>query len=362
MRIFTYFCFLAIIAGLSTGCIRKQSDKAQVTSQVLFSGVNYPEMTESCIVKLSKSDFTTGKIRSIEQIPLDMIIENRELDIYIKGNFLLVKHLEMREGAHLLHVVSLPDYKVVAKLAPFGEGPNEFADIRVINTEETDKLCYIRDCNKKQLSYLSNSLELKECGKLVEIPNFTGQKEGSLYLGNNHMLVNLDSGDGMGICVVNQKDSTIRGIIPFHFEEGAHGYFYIGNLAYSFAKRRGAHAFIYHDRIAFFDFEGKNRKMVRFGDNHLRTLTSPGNPIYYYSCFGSDKYVYAIFRVSKTDADQTNPLYLEQFDWDGNPVARYLLPEGRGLFSGCATDNDSVIYLVDYYEDHFLHKVVLSKN
>lgn len=362
MRIFTYFCFLVIMAALSTGCIRKQSDKTEATAQILLSGVNYPEIAENCIVKLSKSDFLTGEIRSIEKIPLDMIIENRELDIYIKGNYLLVKHLEMREGAHLLHVVSLPDYKVVAKLAPFGEGPDEFTDIRVINTEEMDKLCYIRDYNKKQLYCLSNSLELKECGKLIEIPNFTGQARGNLYLGNNNMLSNLSSGEGMGICAVNQKDSTVRGIMPFHFEEGAQGYFYIGNLAYSFKKRRGVHVFTFHDRLAFFDFEGKNIRMVQFGDKHLRTLTSPENPIYYYSCFAGDNYIYAVYRISRTDSDQTNPLYLEQFDWDGNPVARYLLPEGRGLYSGCATDNDSVIYLVDYYEDHFLHKVVLSKN
>jgi len=71
------------------------------------------------------------------------MIENREIELFIKGDYLIIKHLEMREGAYLLHVVSLLDYKVIAQLAPFGEGPNEFMDIRVIPTKETDKLCYI---------------------------------------------------------------------------------------------------------------------------------------------------------------------------------------------------------------------------
>ena len=102
--------------------------------------------------------------------------------------------------------------------------------------------------------------------------------------------------------------------------------------------------------------------MCQFGDKTLRTTSSPDNPICYYSCFASDKYVYATYRESENDKDDTNPLYLEQFDWDGNPVARYLLPKGRGLYTGCATEDNSIIYMVDYYEDNFLHKIVLSKD
>ena len=312
------------------GCGNKSSDKSQSNSRTLLSGISYPAMSENNIVEFSKSDFTTGAIRSIEQIPLDMTIENRELGIYIKGNYLLVKHLERRKGAHLLHVISLPDYKIAAELAPFGEGPDEFTDIRIIDTEEIDKLCYIRNLYTNQLFCLSPSLELKECGKFLAFPEFTGQTEGSLYLGDNNMLTDLGSGDGLGMCAVNQKDSTIKGIIPFHFEEGTRGFFYIGNMVHSFSKRRIARTFTYHDRLVFFDFD----------DN---------------------RYVYAIYRKSQTDADKSNPLYLEQFDWDGNLIARYPLPEGRGFFSGCATENDSVIYLVDYYEDHFLHKIILRK-
>lgn len=362
MRIVAYFCVITIISGLLIGCGRKQSDKSQVPAWSLFSGVDYPEVPDNGVVQLNKSDFATGKILSIEQIPLGMTIKNRELMMHIKGDYLLIKHLEMRKGAYLLYVVSLPDYKVVAELAPFGEGPDEFTDIRVIPTEEADKLCYIRNLNKNQLFYLSTSLELKECGKLVEVSDFVNCAGGNLYMGNNNMLVNLGADDGMGVCAVNQKDSTVRGIIPFHFEEGANWFFYIGELAHSFLKKRGAFAFTYYDRLAFFDFDGKNIKMIRFGNKSLKTTSSPENPIYYYDCFGSDKYVYAIYRESANDSDQSHPCYLEQFDWNGNPVARYLLPEGRGFFAGCTTDNDSVIYLIDYYEDNFLHKVVLGKD
>lgn len=362
MRIVAYFCTIVILAVLVMGCGREKSEKPQAATWSLFSGVDYPEVPEESVVQLNKSDFATGKILSIEQIPLDMMIENRELRMYIKGDYLLFKHLEMRKGAYLLHVVSVPDYKVVATLCPFGEGPGEFTDIRVIPTEETDKLCYVRNLNKNQLFYLSPSLELIECGKLRGISDFFLVANENVYLGNNTMLVGLGAGDGMGVCAVNQKDSTVRGIIPFHFAEGANWFFYIGELAHSFLKKRGAFAFTYHDRLAFFDFDGKNIKMVRFGNQTLKTTSSPENPIYYYDCFASDKYVYAVYRESVNDADRRNPYYLEQYDWGGNPVARYRLPAERGLYTGCATANDSVMYFIDYYEDNFLHKVVLEKD
>lgn len=365
MRIATYFCALILFAGILTGCKRKQSEKPEVAWTL--SQVAYPEIPENSVVQLSKSDFPTRKIRSIEQIPLNMMIQNRELMMFVKGDYLLIKHLEISEGARLLHVVSLPDNKVVAELAPFGEGPDDFYDIRLIPTEEEDKLCYIREINKGRIFYLSSSLELVEYARLPDIPDFfyCSDTRGNLYLGNDNLLVGQRGDNGKGICTVNLKDSTVSGIIPFHFIEGANAFFYIGDMAHSFSRKRGAFAFTYHDKIAFFDFDGNDVKFVQFGNKDLKAKSIPeilsngDNTIYHYDCFGSDNFVYVVYRESANDSDKSQPGYLEKYDWNGNPIARYPLPEGRGFYSGCTTDNDSVIYLVDYYADNFLHKVVL---
>lgn len=362
MRTIGYTPFMIILlSAFLAGCSQGKSNHSPETRLIQLGGVEYPEFSENNVIQLKKSDFPKGEILSIQKTPLDLMIELRETDVFVKGNYLIVKHLEMREGAYLLHVVSLPDYKVVAKLAPFGEGPDEFNDIRVILTEEADKLCYVWNLHNNQIFTLTSNLRLEEYGRLPETIESRYLAGAPLCVGENQMQVTFSSGEGMGIGTVNLKDSTTRGTIPFQFTKGAWGFFYIGVLGHSFSKKREAFAFTYHDRIAFFDFDGGNAKMCRFGNKTLRTTTSPENPIYYYSCFASDKYVYAIYRESENDADQRNPLYLEQFNWDGNPVARYLLPEDRGLYSGCATDDDSTIYLVDYYEDEFLYKVVLSK-
>ena len=96
MRTVAFFFAAVVFLGLLTGCTQR-SEKNEAATWSLFSGVNYPEIPEDRVVQLNKSDFPTGKISSIEQIPLDLIIENRELGMYIKDNYLLIKHLEMRE-------------------------------------------------------------------------------------------------------------------------------------------------------------------------------------------------------------------------------------------------------------------------
>lgn len=362
MRIVAFFSAIAVTILLLAGCGHEKSRNSQVVNLVQLGGVEYPEIPKSNIIQLEKSDFPKGEIRSIERIPIDLEIELREVNILAKGNYLIVKHLEWREGAYLLHVLSLPDYKTVAQLAPFGEGPDEFNDIRMIPTEETDKLCYVWNIRNNRIFSLSTTLKLEEYDQLAEIPENKIVPDNPLYMGDGKMQVSLGSNDGMGIGLVSLNDTIVKGTVPFLFAEGAGWFFYIGNLAHSFSRKREAFAFTFHDRIVFFDFDGNHVKMCRFGDKTLQTTSSPDNPLYYYSCFASDKYVYAVYRESKKDTDETNPLYLEQFDWDGNPVARYSLPKGRGLYTGCATEDNSIIYMVDYYEDNFLHKIVLSKD
>lgn len=352
---------LFALALLMAGCGGNKGGEAVADRPIIqMDSIDYPDLPDGATIRMSKSDFPKGKIRSIEQIPIEGLeITNREIDLLMVKDYLLIKHLEKRQGAYLLHVVSLPDYRVVAEMAPFGEGPDDFQDIRLIRTEESDKLCYVWNFWDKRLYYLSNDLSLVPCGHRVA-PE--GGSSINLFVGKDLLLAEHDSPEGKGIVAVNQRDSTITGLIPLYFKKGAHGYFYYLNFAHSFQKRRCAIPFLYHDRIGFFDFDGGHPKFIRFGDRELKTLASPENPMYYYDCFANDHYVFAIYRPSDYNTEEDRETFLEQYDWDGNLVARYELPKDRGFYSGYATnESDTVIYLVDYYEDQFLHRVTLER-
>ena len=352
---------LFALALLMAGCGgNKGGEPAADRPIIQMDSIDYPDLPDGATIRMSKSDFPKGKIRSIEQIPIEGLeITNREIGHLVVKDYLIIKHLEKQQGAYLLHVVSLPDYRVVAELAPFGEGPDDFQDICLVPTEENDKLCYVWNFWDKRLYYLSNDLSLVPCGHRVA-PK--GGSSINLFVGKDLLLAEHDSPEGKGIVAVNQRDSTITGLIPLHFTKGARGYFYYLNFAYSFQKRRCAIPFLYHDRIGFFDFDGGHPKFIRFGDRELKTLASPENPMYYYDCFANDHYVFAIYRPSDYDTEKDRETFLEQYDWDGNLVARYELPKDRGFYSGYATnESDTVIYLVDYYEDQFLHRVTLER-
>ena len=352
---------LFALALLMAGCGGNKGGEAVADRPIIqMDSIDYPDLPDGATIRMSKSDFPKGKIRSIEQIPIEGLeITNREIGHLVVKDYLIIKHLEKQQGAYLLHVVSLPDYRVVAELAPFGEGPDDFQDICLVPTEENDKLCYVWNFWDKRLYYLSNDLSLVPCGHRIA-PK--GGSSINLFVGKDLLLAEHDSPEGKGIVAVNQRDSTITGLIPLHFTKGARGYFYYLNFAYSFQKRRCAIPFLYHDRIGFFDFDGGHPKFIRFGDRELKTLASPENPMYYYDCFANDHYVFAIYRPSDYDTEKDRETFLEQYDWDGNLVARYELPKDRGFYSGYATnESDTEIYLVDYYEDQFLHRVTLER-
>lgn len=99
----------------------------------------------------------------------------------------------MAGGSLSLHVLSLPDYKTVAQLAPFGEGPDEFNDIRMIPTEETDKLCYVWNIRNNRIFSLSTTLKLEEYDQLAEIPENKIVPDKPLYMGDGKMQVSLGS-------------------------------------------------------------------------------------------------------------------------------------------------------------------------
>lgn len=352
---------LFALALLMAGCGGNKGGEAAADRPIIqMDSIDYPDLPDGATIRMSKSDFPKGKIRSIEQIPIEGLeITNREIDHLMVKDYLIIKHLEFRKGANLVHVVSLPDYRLVAEMAPFGEGPDEFHDVRLIPTEESDKLCYVLNCADGRLCYLSNDLRLVPCGHRVAPgrgPNV------NLFVGKDLLLTEHDSSEGKGLIAVNQRDSTVTGLLPLHFSENVGGYFYLVSFAHSYQKRRVAISFLFHDRIGFFDFDGGHPKFIRFGDKTLKTLASPENPMYYHNCFANDHYVFAVYRPSNYNTEKDRETFLEQYDWDGNLVARYELPKDRGFYSGYATnESDTEIYLVDYYEDQFLHRVTLER-
>lgn len=360
MRKSIFLFSLALALVLLAGCRGDAASEPSLPTEV-FNGITYPRVPEKAVERHRKSEFPKGKIKSIEQLPIDLLIEHRELRLYKRGDYLLVQHLEFRRGAYLLHLISLKTNQVLAELAPWGDGPNDFTDCRVIETTDPDKLFLIRRFWDNKLFYISPDFQLVPYGKLPELSDVRLGGSNMLHLESDRFLCPFESNEGKGIGIINLKDTTTRGITHFHFAPGAGSYFYLGDLAYNRKKARLAYAFLYFDQIFFSDLDGRNAKMIQYGDAQLRTLSSPSNTMYYYDCRGGENYVYTIHHDSDNERDNRNGSYLEQYDWDGNLIARYRIPDDRWMmYFGCATEDDHVVYMVDYDQDLFIHKVTLE--
>ena len=93
MRIVAFFSAIAVIILLLAGCGHEKSNNSQVVNLVQLGGIEYPEFTENSVIQHKKSDFPKGEIRSIQKIPLDLMIENREIELFIKGDYLIINIL-----------------------------------------------------------------------------------------------------------------------------------------------------------------------------------------------------------------------------------------------------------------------------
>lgn len=92
-------------------------------------------------------------------------------------------------------------------------------------------------------------------------------------------------------------------------------------------------------------------------DNAQKSL-SPETKMYYTNCFLSDNYIYAVYRNCTLDDYSNyncNNVEVHTFDWEGNPVIKYLLNEGIGPLSPFVLDEarDNIYTINPKTEDSY---------
>jgi hypothetical protein len=129
---------------------------------------------------------------------------------------------------------------------------------------------------------------------------------------------------------------------------------YIGDFGASRNNKRLVYAYKYFKRLIFFDIENKTAKVVSFdvpvktGKGNAVSMMSPSNITYYWGMSVTDKYVYVLYsgrsplEVTKELRESSGYIYVEQFDWNGNPISKYKL-DNWGYF--CVNEKGNTIYL-----------------
>jgi hypothetical protein len=293
--------------------------------------------------------------------PVDKIFQVKECEMIALDSMLIVKN---QINTDMFMVFSLPDFKFIKSFGRFGRGPCEFQYPSLVKDESGEFLCYIYEKVTNKLFSLDKNLVVSE----LSVPLRRGRKsynDKQLYgLAANDFLYVESIRRGKAVFRVNsEKDSTTTTMLKtLAFSEKHKNWAaYIGDFGVNGKNKRSVFAYKYFKRLIFLDYKNMVSRVVSF-DMPSKTkrgnplsMMAPSNTTHYWGMSSNDKYVYVLYsgrspiQVSKELNKSSGYIYVEQFDWNGNPIKKYKL-DHWGYF--CVNKKENRIYLASNTDEH----------
>ncbi len=303
-----------------------------------------------------------GKSRPINEV---FLIKGTEL--LLKGGYLLQKNQPDYDSRfRALNVFRLPDLKLVASFGRRGQGPGEFLYPSLVSTDDPDILCYMFENTLKMLYSLDRNLRLREVPIEQHHWQGTGMMETQMHVFNPQDIVYLttyyEKSRGIHRLRLDGENMVDCQLIDLAFSARQGNYSYMtGTLAASGRKQRVVYAYKYYKRILFMDLAGEERRTVYFrvpepaaGVSAAERFDKNNEVVHYWKKAEGDDFVYFsysgrtpihVFNENKIDKGY---IYIEQFDWNGNPVRKFRL-DHWGHF--CIDEKNDKLYLISSTED-----------
>lgn len=149
-----YFAF-SVISAIT--CLSACSPKNEQSFDFQLDYTRLQDLDATAVLK----QFEDAQILDCSQKNIDEIIDNREVELLSKSGILVVKSLGKFEGSYLIHLFDLDSLTLKGKVAPYGPGPDEFTDTRIIESSEDGIICYVLSVGKNKLYKLTDDLALK---------------------------------------------------------------------------------------------------------------------------------------------------------------------------------------------------------
>lgn len=365
-----YFAF-SVISAIT--CLSACSPKNEQSFDFQLDYTRLQDLDATAVLK----QFEDAQILDCSQKNIDEIIDNREVELLSKSGILVVKSLGKFEGSYLIHLFDLDSLTLKGKVAPYGPGPDEFTDTRIIESSEDGIICYVLSVGKNKLYKLTDDLALKYFATIptpVNDDNFLMGYSAIELISPDTILTTQHKTDAIGICNISLNDSIADGILALDFTNDLNGYWpvYLGVSTYNRAHKKFVYAFNYYNQIVFSDITGKKPVIIRGADfgkikaKNSAEFWESGNNVYYYSdLFSDDNYVFALYRgvpYNPEFSDNDN-YYIEVYSWLGEPIKRFKLPDGMQFSKGTIAKEiggTRIIYLVNTQEDQFLYKLTIK--
>ena len=362
------FALVAVIIALSCNSGKKQTDP-QSTAQE-STQVEQPELPplEAGVVEY-KDESMFGDIIELEGrqfVPDSFIFRPRNAKVVVKGKYLVMRVDVFSQDLHPFIIFDYPAMTYVTEVGKYGNGPDEFIFGDIIPTTDPNCLCYLMEITRDKLYKLTRK------GEIVPYPysfkrNSTSKENFKEYIhniGKDDFIYTDKSKSGRSIFrSYPEGDSIIcKELCSLQVDPELKSPFaYMGYFAVNPEKTRMAFAYKYYKKLKFMTMDASVIKDIdydrqKFDEKTLHKVDGLDyNLTHYWGISGCDDYVYLVYsgrtpREVTAEWNEDNVyIYVEQYDWNGNPIRKYRLKdffgyiyvdEGRGTILGVSTVYD----------------------
>ncbi len=285
--------------------------------------------------------------------PLNIKENIKPEQLFVKGNYLVTNN---QRNDSLFMIFELPALKCIAAFGAKGNGPDEFGYPRIVETAEDSILFYIFDMINEKVYKVSEKRLSPEYYFSFPKQNRTFDEKQIVFIDSKTAYYVSNSAKGKMVYSFRKdsipQEKTIKDLaIP-----GKKGSWttVIGDFGINPYHGRMAYAYKYFKRLKIIDIQTMKERNIIFdtkelkkGLNDIATL-EPTNITHYWGMSSNDEYFWMLYSgrtpidVQRDNRNKKKYIYVEKFDWNGNPVRRYKLNDW-GYF--CVDEKNNTLYL-----------------
>jgi len=289
----------------------------------------------------------------------DFNFNKREAKMLIKDSFLIIR---IRNGNYNFAAFSLPDIKHIKSFGFYKYESSFGLDVRGVD-ELHPRLVPLWDCeypaaicNNGILYYLTK--DFKMIRRANYFPNRDPRHDYQYIPFSDSLNYYIDKTES-GLSVFQMKllkDSLqIKKLYDLSVSNQIRSWAaYLGYFAANPEKKRLVFAYKNFKRIKFMDSSGRSARNIIFSNELIKErnpikILAPDNTTHYWGICSGKNYIYALYSgrtpltVSKEIRNSPGYIFVEQYDWNGNPVRKFKL-DHWGFF--CVNEAEDKIYLL----------------
>jgi hypothetical protein len=288
----------------------------------------------------------------------------KPIQLLVKDKYLITNN---QRKDSIFMIFELPEMKCIAAFGVRGNGPDEFGYPGIVKTEEDSILFYIYDLTKEKVyKVAARNLKPQYYLTLPKQDRSFDDKQ-IIFIDSRSAYYSASTSKGKVIYYYNIDSLPQSKVIKDLAIQGKKGSWtsLIGDFGINLKYFRFAYAYKYFKRLKIIDIQSMKERNIVFeaedlkkGLNEIATL-EPTNITHYWGMSSNTDYFWMLYsgrtpvEVQTDNRNNKKYIYVEKYDWNGNPVKRYKLDDW-GYF--CVDEERNTLYLASTAGVHSLLK------